>query len=463
MNPPLSPFSPQTLALNAIVTGLESVERAIRELEADRVRLLAEAFELAAIEGEEVGGPERHTPSGPRGELALRAIRAELAMALQVGERTVDRHLAHAHVLTRQFPAVFSAFEAGEVSHRHASVICDAGGAIGDGDDVDAVLRRGAYAEEALRVSSGTTPAVLAARSRRIAERYAETSLEERHAAARKQRRVWVEDREDGMADLWAHLPATEAYAIKDRLTRIARSIDESERAQGGAGGSGDSLAGHRRRDEIRADVLADLLLKSPVGVPGAVDPSTAPADDSVRASVQVIVPVGLLAGSPARNSNAEDGVEDLGRPFRGDAPELEGYGPIDGSTARRLAGETSHWEMVRADEATGEVLAVDRYRPSEQMRRMLRARDRHCRFPGCRVPASRCDIDHTLDAQYGGATATDNLAHLCRGHHTLKHHTGWRVEQRTGGVLEWTSPTGRTRQTGPPGRVRFVPAEAPF
>ena len=115
------------------------------------------------------------------------------------------------------------------------------------------------------------------------------------------------------------------------------------------------------------------------------------------------------------------------------------------------------------AAEATGEVLTVDRYRPSEQMRRMLRARDRHCRFPGCRVPASRCDIDHTLDAQYGGATATDNLAHLCRGHHTLKHHTGWRVEQRTGGVLEWTSPTGRTRQTGPPGRVRFVPAAAPF
>ena len=55
MEQPLTPNSLQAVALNAIVTGLESMERAMRELEAARVRLLAEAFELAAIEGEYIG------------------------------------------------------------------------------------------------------------------------------------------------------------------------------------------------------------------------------------------------------------------------------------------------------------------------------------------------------------------------------------------------------------------------
>jgi hypothetical protein len=108
---------------------------------------------------------------------------------------------------------------------------------------------------------------------------------------------------------------------------------------------------------------------------------------------------------------------------------------------------------------AAGTVLAVDRYRPSARMRRYLAARDQHCRFPGCRAPLARCDLDHTVDAALGGATATDNLAHLCRGHHTLKHHGGWRVRQNDDGALEWRSPTGRGYRERPPGRVVFAGA----
>jgi hypothetical protein len=381
MDQPLAPNNSVTVALGAIVTELESVERAMRELEAARMRLLAEAFELAAIEGEEIGGPERHVPSGPRGELALRAIRAEIAVVLGLSERTVDRHLAQAYTLTRQFPAVFAALQTGEVSRRHAGVICDSGHIVGTGDDADALIRRGEYSEKALIAAEGATPATLAARSKRIAEHYAETSLDERHEAARKQRRVWVEDREDGMVDLFAHLPATEAYAIKDRLTRLAKHSEERELSR-----NEPSLDEPRRcRDEIRADILADLLL----GRTGETSADEVPA---VQAVVQVLVNANHLA-----------------------MPELEGHGPIDILTARELAADADHWELIRTDmtggEAGGEILKVDRYRPSEQMRRMLCARDRHCRFPGCRVPVTRCDLDHTVDAQHGGSTSTDNRA----------------------------------------------------
>ncbi|MEO9202728.1 MAG: HNH endonuclease signature motif containing protein [Mycobacterium sp.] len=88
--------------------------------------------------------------------------------------------------------------------------------------------------------------------------------------------------------------------------------------------------------------------------------------------------------------------------------------------------------------------LTADTYRPSAKLRRFLTLRDGRCRHPGCNRSAARCDLDHTIPAEAGGPTTPENLGHLCRGHHTLKHHGGWKVRQVSPGVLEWTSPTGQ-------------------
>lgn len=70
---------------------------------------------------------------------------------------------------------------------------------------------------------------------------------------------------------------------------------------------------------------------------------------------------------------------------------------------------------------------------------------------PGCSIPASRCEIDHTVAWEHGGTTSIDNLAPLCRGHHMVKHHGGWSVRQVGGaGELEWTSPAGRVYRVQP-------------
>jgi hypothetical protein len=89
---------------------------------------------------------------------------------------------------------------------------------------------------------------------------------------------------------------------------------------------------------------------------------------------------------------------------------------------------------------------------------------------PGCGIPASRCEIDHTIAWENGGLTSLDNLAPLCTGHHTVKHHGGWAVRQlpASGGALEWTSPAGRRYVVEPERPVpmfRPAPAEpaAPF
>ncbi len=44
------------------------------------------------------------------------------------------------------------------------------------------------------------------------------------------------------------------------------------------------------------------------------------------------------------------------------------------------------------------------------------------------------------------------------RGHHTLKHNTAWTVRQLPGGVLEWTSPTGRIYIDTPVSTIEFAP-----
>ena len=133
-----------------------------------------------------------------------------------------------------------------------------------------------------------------------------------------------------------------------------------------------------------------------------------------VRPSVHVTVPVLTLIGES-------------------DAPGLlDGYGPIDADTARRLAARAPSFTRILTHPVSGTVLDVDRrsYRPPADLERWLQVRDGTCRFPGCNRAARRSDIDHTLDWNDGERTAFDNLAHLCAAHHHLKHETSWSVRQ---------------------------------
>lgn len=456
MNLPRTAFGPSSLLLtelDAALTRLQAVEQRIREAEADRVRELTVIFDIAAAESED---DLSMVPAGERAELAYRAVRAEVAALTRQSERTVERQMCHAQALSRDYPDVYETYRAGRISHQHTAVIIDAGTVIGSIEhDPDAESRRRAYETAVLEAAVVETPARLRPIARRLAEQYAEQPLAERHEQARTRRRVVLVDQEDGMADLIAHLPAVEAHGIYRRLTAMSRQIEHAEAAAPAGAGAGMGAGPKRRlRDEIRADLFTDLLLESA--------PTAVAAEDlaGVRAQVQVFIPASVLGPEVAARAGwaAQSGPEPA---------VLGGYGPISPDTARELVTEASVWDLVRRDEVTGEVRSVDRYRPSEQMRRFLRVRDQRCRFLGCRRSATECDLDHTIDAAKGGPTATTNLAHLCRAHHTLKHHTGWRVTQRRDGTLDWVSPTGRGYTDRPPGtraagtRVRFEPALA--
>ncbi|WP_417509892.1 HNH endonuclease signature motif containing protein [Microbacterium sp.] len=140
---------------------------------------------------------------------------------------------------------------------------------------------------------------------------------------------------------------------------------------------------------------------------------------------------------------------------------ELNGHGPIAPDAVRLLAGQAGSWDRAFLD-ARGMVVETDNYVPTAGMKRYLRARDQHCRFPGCRTPAHRCQIDHNHDHAKGGPTALSNLSLFCTSHHPLKHpdvddRDRWTAKQLDDGVVLWTSPLGRTYTDEPPLRVMFT------
>jgi hypothetical protein len=85
------------------------------------------------------------------------------------------------------------------------------------------------------------------------------------------------------------------------------------------------------------------------------------------------------------------------------------------------------------------------RRRPTAGDANYVKARDRRCRFPGCRRPARRAQIDHTQEHQHGGPSIPPNLGVLCWRHHTVKSEGLWKLKQPDEATFIWTSPLGRT------------------
>ena len=124
----------------------------------------------------------------------------------------------------------------------------------------------------------------------------------------------------------------------------------------------------------------------------------------------------------------------------------LAGYGEIPASAARLLASDAK-WRRFITDPVTGNLLDYGRltYQPPQPLVDFIVARDRRCRFPGCRQPARVCDIDHAVPWEEGGSTSRENLGLLCRRHHRMKTHGGWRLTSFEDGSCEWKSPEGNT------------------
>jgi hypothetical protein len=356
-----------------------------------------------------------------------RSVRLELAAALSITEYAAGALIAEADALVNRYPTVLDALGRAGITQRHATELATAL------DGVEPEFRDRLLGP-ALELAEAHPVGTFRRKLRALIETVRAATLTERHEGALQARRVVLETVEDGMAWLHHYLPAVEAHAAFGRLTAQAKV-----------------LAAHpdetRTLDQLRADVSCDLLID---GVTDTLPPEAR----GIRATVAVTVPALALLGADP------DGVA-----------TVEGIGPIPMARARELCGGADGWMRVLTHPETGIVLSVGRkrYKPPRELARLARWRAETCMAPGCSIPATRCELDHTLAWQHGGPTALSNLAPLCTGHHTVKHHGGWCVTQipGSGGAIMWTSPTGRQYRVQPERRTpAFTPAAdgpAPF
>jgi hypothetical protein len=429
-----SPAAP-TGGPRALSAALDEVLRTgavLAAAEVARMRALAAAGHLAL----DVMADRSNTSRAS--ELAMREVASELAAAENLSDRSVQAQVGRAMTLVDDFPRTLAAWEAGAITRAHVHAIVDVGSTL-------PVEARGEFDLLSVATAADLSPGRLRSRLAVLAERLQPTTLTERHGRGRDTRCVRVVTGQDGMSDLVATLPTVLAVGIYDRLTQQACAVIDAR---------DETLTpepDERTTAQLRADILADLLLTAaPDADPTRTDdgPGTLGA---IRARVQVVVPALTMLRA---------GTEKV------DPSELIGHGPIDAATARTLAETTTvPWDRVVTHPVSGAVLHTDTYHRGSAIDRFLRARDRHCRWPGCTVPAIRAEVDHTHDYALGGATDVTNLAHLCQRHHTQKQFTRWEVRQLPGGVLEWTSPAGRTYTDEPlpySPAVRFVPDDPP-
>ncbi|MGG5257618.1 HNH endonuclease signature motif containing protein [Phycicoccus avicenniae] len=259
-------------------------------------------------------------------------------------------------------------------------------------------------------------------RARRLLARISPDLLRQRAARSRSESglRRWVD--EPGVDTWLGTFPSEEACAAWAAIDALAQRY------------LGDGVCA--TIDRARARALTDLVTSNAtVDVQVVLTSSAAPAPATAMDGdlVEVLTPAGpdpvlVQRGwlERAITDTVVTGHDRSGRP-------------------RVLACDTGTGALVDPEET----LSSDAYRPGARLAAFVRARDRHCRFPGCRVAARYCDLDHVRAWPLGPTSAT-NLVCLCRRHHRVKQRPGWRAVLLPDATMRWTDPTGRTRTTDP-------------
>jgi len=432
----LSAINPFDLPAAARIDYLSALERQISWLQAMMQRA------IVAVAGEE-GSKSDDIFTGVDD-----AEREDVAAALRMSTGTAQIRIDVARTLVNHLPNVCSALAMGEISPAHATVIArESASAIRDGMGPAHIY---SIEQSALAYAEFHTPTQVANKVRTTIAKLAPEPFEEIAERARDTRRVSCFREVDGLSTIVAILPAEDAQIVMKAIENFIHAqvaneaITLNARGMSGAGagvaGAGVGVAGagvggasdsandsevapgeHRSMDMKRADALTSIatwsLQQSTVDVKLHRRP--------VTVNVTIDLPTLLgLAENPG---------------------QLAGYGAIPASVARALASD-GKWQRFITDPQTGTLLDFGResYEPPQALIDFLIARDRTCRFPGCRHSAARADLDHAQSWESGGKTSPENLGALCRRHHRLKTHGGWKLKSHSDGACTWTSPLGK-------------------
>ena len=376
------------------------------------------------------------------------AEREDVSSALRLSAGTAQMRIDVARTLVNHLPNTCSALATGELSAAHATVIArETAAAIRDGLSEFAIF---SIEEKAIAHAEFHTPSQVALQVRNAIAKFAPATFEEVVEKARDSRRVSCYNDVDGMSTVVAILPAEDAQTVMKAIEAfIIKGSSEFKI-------SGDSPISDARNKSDRNDDSCDVAGKTSDSRNSDSRNSDTRSADMKRADALTSLAGFALAASsedvalhrrPITVNVTIDLPTLLG--LSENPGQLAGYGAIPASVARALASD-GKWKRFITDPQTGALLDYGRetYQPPQALIDFLIARDRTCRFPGCRRSAALSDLDHAQSWEEGGTTSLDNLGALCRRHHQLKTHGGWGIESRADGSCTWTSPLGKIYQT---------------
>ena len=342
--------------------------------------------------------------------------REDISTALRMSSSSAQIRIDVARTLVNHLPHTCSALASGEISPAHATVIArETASAIRDGLPPFAIYE---IETKALAHAEFHTPAQVANKVRTVLATIAPETFEKVVSKARDARRVSCYRENDGMSTVVAILPAQDAQIV---MKAIEAFILRSERSEEKVSLVVTDQKDSRNADMKRADALTEMAAQSLAAMSEDLLLHRRP----ITVNVTIDLPTLLgLAENPG---------------------QLAGYGAIPASVARTLASD-GKWRRFITDPQSGALLDYGRetYTPPQELVDFLIARDRTCRFPGCRQPAHRSDLDHAQSWESGGETNAQNLGALCRRHHRMKTHGGWSVISNGDGSCDWKSPAGK-------------------
>jgi hypothetical protein len=423
---------------------------------------------------------------------AVDEVRAELRLT----RRAARRELEHADAVTA-LPQVAQALAAGVIDRARAIVLAD-----GCLDLTEA--QQAKLLDELLPEAAAVTATGLAERVRRVAIALDPGWAERRYRAAVRERRLIGYLNHDGSATVSGqYLPADQAAAAcarVDLLAAAAKRAGSAARIDHLRAELFMGLLGGRFHGMTESAIAAELLQQFPPH--DAAEESTSECDavadendtdisSSARRGVELRVGLGTLLGLDeqpgeiagwgpvtsavareiaARQRRSEwrfaildengellfDGLTRR-RPGTAEPAQQQAEGgivelhvPLTLLSDSRVVGRYPAWAGVLADLAA----QYARQRPIEQdpaarfpgrpLRRHSQIQYQRCIFPGCRRPATGCDLDHRRDHARGGRTVAENLGPGCRHDHMNKTARGWRLIRIDERTFEWISPLGR-------------------
>ena len=185
---------------------------------------------------------------------------------------------------------------------------------------------------------------------------------------------------QNGMAEIFGSVRATDGAALNARLAALAASVCRDDPRS----------TRQRRADTISALLAGASTMACQCGSEQC--PAGANADVTSNVVIHVVAEEATVNGE-------------------GTTPGfVAGYGVIPPAMVREVA-KTAKLKPVIVPK---EIVAEPQYRPSTALAELVRCRDLTCRWPGCDTPAWQADIDHTVPYPFGPTHPSNNVC-FCR------------------------------------------------